>query len=86
MWLLLKGVILTKDNLLKKTLEGGDYRCFFCDNNESIQHFFFDCRVAFEMAFGLQPPKVIVKLCGVWFNQVGQPIRSQICVGASAIF
>jgi hypothetical protein len=46
MWLLLKGAILTKDNLLKKTLEGGDYRCFFCDNNETIQHLFFDCHVA----------------------------------------
>jgi hypothetical protein len=64
MWFLLKGVILTKDNLLKRHWRG-DHRCCFCDNNETIQHMFFDCHVArfvwriFTMTFGLRPPKDI---------------------------
>ncbi|WVZ51423.1 LOW QUALITY PROTEIN: hypothetical protein U9M48_002571 [Paspalum notatum var. saurae] len=39
------GVILTKDNLLKRHWSG-DGRCCFCDTNETIQHLFFDYIVA----------------------------------------
>ncbi|WVZ94415.1 hypothetical protein U9M48_040308, partial [Paspalum notatum var. saurae] len=39
------GVILTKDNLLRRHWSG-DGRCCFCDTNETIQHLFFDCHVA----------------------------------------
>jgi hypothetical protein len=38
MWFLLKAVILTKDNLLKRHWRG-DHWCYFCDKNETIQHF-----------------------------------------------
>jgi hypothetical protein len=57
----------------KKTLERGS-SMLFSDNNETIQHLFFDCHVAmfvwtiFTVAFGLQPPKDITDLCGVWLN------------------
>ncbi|WVZ69697.1 hypothetical protein U9M48_018444 [Paspalum notatum var. saurae] len=44
-WFVLKGVILTKNNLLKRRWKGDDHRCF-CDNKETIQHLFFDCHVA----------------------------------------
>ncbi|WVZ85024.1 hypothetical protein U9M48_031988, partial [Paspalum notatum var. saurae] len=44
-WFLFKGVILTKDNLLKRHWTG-DGRCCFCDTNETIQHLFFDCHIA----------------------------------------
>ncbi|WVZ72675.1 hypothetical protein U9M48_021095 [Paspalum notatum var. saurae] len=44
LWFLFKGVILTKDNLIKRHWSG-DGRCCFCDSNESIQHLFFDCHV-----------------------------------------
>jgi hypothetical protein len=37
MWFLLTGVIVTKDNLLKRHWRG-DHPCYFCDNNETIQH------------------------------------------------
>jgi hypothetical protein len=90
MWFLLKGVILTKDNLLKIHWRG-DHRCCFLTITK-IQHLFFDCHVAryvwriFTMAFGLRPPKDIADFCGVWLNQVDQRIRSQICVGISASF
>ncbi|WVZ90585.1 hypothetical protein U9M48_036872 [Paspalum notatum var. saurae] len=45
LWFLFKGVILTKDNFIKRRWSG-DGRCCFCDSNESIQHLFFDCHVA----------------------------------------
>ncbi|WVZ69705.1 hypothetical protein U9M48_018450 [Paspalum notatum var. saurae] len=59
-WFLMKGVILTKDNLKKRNWNGDD-GCCFC-NKETIQRLFFDCHVArfvwriFQVAFGLKPP------------------------------
>ncbi|WVZ94165.1 hypothetical protein U9M48_040091, partial [Paspalum notatum var. saurae] len=38
-WFVLKEVILTKDNLLKRRWKGDD-QCCFCDNKETIQHLF----------------------------------------------
>ncbi len=45
MWYLLKGVVLTKDNLARRNWNGS-LRCSFCLKNESIQHLFFDCHFA----------------------------------------
>jgi hypothetical protein len=50
MWFLHKGVILTKDNLLKRNWNGCS-KCCFCDKNETIQHLFFllpVCKNSFE--------------------------------------
>ncbi|WVZ53529.1 hypothetical protein U9M48_004457, partial [Paspalum notatum var. saurae] len=66
-WFLFKGVILTKDNLLKRHWSG-DGQCCFCDTNETIQHLFFDCHVAWFvwrvvfLAFDLRPPTNINEL------------------------
>ena len=40
LWYLLKGVLLTKDNLAKKNWDGS-HKCYFCNCNETIQHLFF---------------------------------------------
>ena len=40
LWYLQKGVILTKDNLLKRRWKGGS-KCCFCSKDETIQHLFF---------------------------------------------
>ena len=45
MWYLLKGVVLTKDNLARRNWNGS-LRCSFCLKNESIQHLFMDCHFA----------------------------------------
>uniref|UniRef100_A0A453CXF0 Reverse transcriptase zinc-binding domain-containing protein n=1 Tax=Aegilops tauschii subsp. strangulata TaxID=200361 RepID=A0A453CXF0_AEGTS len=45
MWFVRKGVILTKDNLLKRSLIGNS-RCCFCDHNETIKHLFLECPLA----------------------------------------
>jgi len=44
-WFLIKGVILIKDNLVKRNWIGSE-RCCFCNNNETIQHLLFDCHVS----------------------------------------
>jgi hypothetical protein len=61
-WFLIKGVVLTKDNLLKRNWKG-DEKCCFCNNKETFEHLFFECHVArfiwrtAHIAFGLQPPR-----------------------------
>ena len=40
MWLLANGVILTKDNLLRRKWKG-DPECYFCEENETITYLFF---------------------------------------------
>lgn len=61
LWYLKKGVLLTRDNLIKRKWKG-ESKCCFCNNNETIQHLFFKCHVAkfawnaVFFAFGIQPP------------------------------
>ena len=45
LWYLKGGVVLTKNNLMKRGWKG-DSKCNFCGLEEIIQHLFFDCRVA----------------------------------------
>ena len=45
LWLLENGVVLTKDNLLKRNWTG-DPSCYCCFSNECIDHLFFLCPVA----------------------------------------
>ncbi|WVZ81339.1 hypothetical protein U9M48_028728, partial [Paspalum notatum var. saurae] len=45
MWYVKRRVLLMKDNLAKRNWNG-NLGCCFCNANESIQHLFFDCRVA----------------------------------------
>jgi hypothetical protein len=59
-----KGVILTKDNLIRRHWNG-DTRCSFCHSPESIQHLFLDCLYAkflwraIHILFGILPPQSI---------------------------
>lgn len=45
MWLVFHNAILTKDNLVKRKWKGNK-TCFFCNNDETIDHIFFECIVA----------------------------------------
>ena len=45
LWLLENGVVLNKDNLLKRNWTG-DPSCYCCFSNECIDHLFFPCPVA----------------------------------------
>src|SRR4051812_17682988 len=44
-WYLRKGVILTKDNLVKRNWQGSK-KCVSCAHDETIKHLFFTCTVA----------------------------------------
>jgi hypothetical protein len=45
LWYLKNGVVLTKDNLVKRKWKGCT-RCCFCAEHETIQHLFFYCAMA----------------------------------------
>lgn len=51
-WFFLKGVILTKDNLIKRNWRG-DENCCFCNTNETIQHIFLIAMCAGCLKFHL---------------------------------
>ena len=55
-----EGVILTKDNLLKRN-QNGSKSCVFCSRDETIEHLFFECLYAkflwraIHFVLGLKP-------------------------------
>jgi hypothetical protein len=57
MWLMSNDAILTKDNMIRRRWVGNP-RCYFCEQDESINHLFFTCPVA-RVVWG-----VIAKLIG----------------------
>jgi hypothetical protein len=90
MWYLLKGIVLTKDNLTRRNWNGS-LRCCFCMKNESIHQLFFECHFskflwrAIQFSFGLYPPHSISHMFGNWLVGVSKKIKKLILVGASAI-
>jgi hypothetical protein len=44
-WYLRRGIILTKDNLVKRNWQGSK-KCVFCHHDETIDHLFFNCQFA----------------------------------------
>lgn len=90
LWYLKKGVLLTKDNLIKRKWKGGS-KCCFCDKDETIQHLFFDCHMArfpwnaVVFSFGIQPPASVSHLLGSWLRGFSLTLRKQLLVGAAAI-
>ena len=90
MWFVHKGVILTKDNLMKRNWVGNP-RCYFCDQNETIKHLFLECPLAkllwrsIHIAFNIQPPMSINTLFGTWLNGVDIHIAKHIRIGICAL-
>ena len=66
-WYARRGVILTKDNLVKRNWKGCS-KCVFCPHNETIKHLFFDCKVAdsiwstIQIDSNLYPPKSVADI------------------------
>ena len=90
LWLIHRGVILTKDNLAKRNWHGR-MKCCYCSNNETIQHLFFECHNArliwriIQTSFGLQKPNNIIHMFGSWLQGVRWKKRSLILMGVSAV-
>ena len=89
MWYLYKGVVLTKDNLVRRQWQG-DKKCCFCSSDESIQHLLFDCHFAkfmwriVQISFNLIPATSIHNFFSGWLEGLNRKLKSQILVGASA--
>jgi hypothetical protein len=67
MWFLKNGVVLTKDNLVKRRWKGCT-KCGFRAQQETVQHLFFDCPMArlvwgcVAVAFGINKPTSVQHL------------------------
>ena len=90
LWYLLKGVLLTKDNLAKKNWDGS-HKYYFCNCNETIQHLFFDCHHAkilwrvVAVATGLPPPSSVAHMSSTWLLDIDPTQRKLILVGVAAL-
>ena len=90
LWYLNKGVILTKDNLIKRKWKG-DAKCCFCNCDETIRHLFFECHLAkcvwqaIQYTFGVTPPVNITCMMGSWLNGYPAKLKKQMLIGVCAI-
>jgi hypothetical protein len=86
LWLLFRKVILMKDNLVKRNCHRNE-QCCFCQNYETIQHLFFDCKLAkfiwtiIYFTFGLEFPVSINHLFGAWALNMNSRTRKLVLVG-----
>jgi hypothetical protein len=90
MWFVQRKEILTKHNLFKRNWPSST-KCCFCEQNESIEHFFINCPFAkiiwqiVYMAFNITPPVSIVHMFGTWLNRIVKSEKRNIRVGVCAI-
>ena len=90
MWFLHRKVILTKDKLVKPNWHGNQ-KCCFCEQDESIQHLFFDCQFArivwrlIHMSFSLAPSKTVTNLFGNWLKGISKLVPKNIRVGVYVV-
>ena len=90
-WLLHRGVILTKDNLAKRNWKGSK-QCCFCMNDEIIVHLFFGCHMArllwriIFITFGLTKPNNIVHLFESWLQGFMWEKKKKLCSRAYVRF
>jgi hypothetical protein len=89
-WYFHRGVILTKDNLVKQKWHGST-QCVFCHPNETINHLFFHCCFArsiwslIQVASTLYPATSVANIFGNWLHGIDIRFRMLIRVGALAV-
>jgi len=89
LWYLRRGVILTKDNLVKHNWQGTK-TCCFCHKEETIKHLFFDCRFAcsiwsfIHVATGLLKPHNIGHIFSGWLRGVNKDMKLLLLLGGAA--
>jgi hypothetical protein len=89
LWYLKNGVVLTKDNLVKRQWKGCT-KCCFCDVSESCQHLFFYCPMAklvwgiLCLTFGIRMPSDVGNLFGPWLRNFSKKQRNLVLVGVAA--
>jgi hypothetical protein len=89
-WYLRRGVILTKDNLVKRNWHGST-QCVLCHQDETINHLFFQCRFAksiwllIQVTSSLYPLTSVANIFGNWLHHIDLRFRTLIRVGALAV-
>jgi hypothetical protein len=89
-WYVRRGVIITKDNLVKRNWHGSSL-CVFCHHDETIKHLFFQCCFArsiwsiIQVASKLYPPTSVAHIFGNWLHGIDIRFRMFIRVGVLAI-
>ena len=89
LWYLRRGVILTKDNLVKRNWQGSKTYCF-CHKEETIKHLFFDYRFAcsiwsfIHVAIGLLKPHNIGHMFNGWLRGVNKDVKLLFLLGGAA--
>jgi hypothetical protein len=89
-WYLHRGVILTKDNLIKRNWHGSK-SCVFCSHDETIKHLFFQCNFSYsiwsviQVASDLYPPTSIANVFGNWVYGIDNKYKILLRVGAIAL-
>jgi hypothetical protein len=84
-------VTLIKDNLAKRRWQGS-LKCSFCNQNESIQHIFFDCYLAktiwriIYFALKIDQPVNINHIIGDWESNKGCTHKKLLLPGVAALF
>jgi hypothetical protein len=90
LWYLKNGVVLTKDNLVKRKWKGCT-KCCFCNVSESIQHLFFACPLAkllwgiVSLTFGMRRPGCVEHLFGPWLRSFSKKQRNLVLIGVAAL-
>jgi hypothetical protein len=89
-WYLRRGVILTKDNLARRSWHGST-RCVFCHQDETIKHLFFLYRFArsiwsiIQTASSPYPPTSVANVFGNWLHDIHFRFRTLIRMGALTV-
>jgi hypothetical protein len=90
LWYLKRGVVLTKDNLVRRNWSGNKL-CVFCLYPESIQHLFFDCHFArflwrvVQVTFNIDVPISTTHMFNGWVVGLGNQIKKLVLVGAATL-
>jgi hypothetical protein len=89
-WYLRRGVILTKDNLIKRNWHGCK-TCVFYSQDETIKHLFFQYNFAhsiwsvIQAASSLYTPTSIANIFGNWLHGIDYKYKILLRVGAMAL-
>lgn len=90
-WYLIKGVVLTKDNLTKWQWRASLMCCYCNFLDESIHLLFFDCHIArfilrlVQVSFNITPPQGIHHMFNGWLQGINTKLKHNILVRASAL-
>jgi hypothetical protein len=85
---LVKGIILTKDNLIKRNWNENK-KCGFCNTDESIQHLFIECHFArhmwrlFHFCFGMSALRSVRHIFSTWITAIDLRTNRLVITGVS---